>query len=357
MRVHHPGRGLRAVALAFLVVAAGCVTTPETREPEVRELVFPQPPDEPRFVFERTVSSSANLREDTGTDRLRRAVTGESITGRGFGKPFDVVACKGRIYVSDTVERSVMVFDVPARRFFEIGNEDPGALAQPLGINVDSECRLYVADGTRKQVHVYAPDGTFERAIGGPDWFHRLSHVAVSPDGREVFVVDTGGVDVDEHRIRVFDLASGEHLRDIGARGDQEGEFNLPRDVEVDGEGRLYVIDGANFRIQIFDRHGAFLRSIGSVGRRSGQFSRPKGIALDAEGRIYVSDAAFGNFQIFDPDGQLLLFIGTRGSKPEPATYMLPAGIDVDEDGRVLMVDQFFRKVDIFRPFALAPDA
>jgi hypothetical protein len=70
-----------------------------------------------------------------------------------------------------------------------------------------------------------------------------------------------------------------------------------------------------------------------------------------------VSDAAFGNFQIFTAEGQLLLYVGSRGSKLEPAKYMLPAGIDVDEDGRVYMVDQFFRKVDIYRPAGLPKES
>jgi DNA-binding beta-propeller fold protein YncE len=342
---------------ALAAVVSGCQSTP-SKPPEPVEIVFPPPPDEPRFVFERTLFSSANIKEDTGTDRFRRAVTGERITGRGFGKPFDVVACKGTIFVSDGVERGVLVFDVPAREFSTIGTDEDGALAQPLGIAVDRDCRLYVADGTHLKVLIYAPDGSYERALGGPEFFHRLSHVAVSPDGATLYATDTGGIDVQEHRVRVFDLATGAHVRDIGSRGSEEGEFNLPRDLEIGVDNRLYIIDGANFRVQVFDAAtGRFVRSFGRVGRQAGQFSRPKGIALDPQGRVYVSDSAFGNFQIFQPDGQLLMFIGTRGSRGEPAVYMLPAGIDVDEDGRILMVDQFFRKVDIYRPTGLAANA
>jgi sugar lactone lactonase YvrE len=123
----------------------------------------------------------------------------------------------------------------------------------------------------------------------------------------------------------------------------------------VDPDGLLYVTDGGNFRVQVFDQEGRFVRTWGSPGRRLGQFSRPKGIALDPQGNVYVADAAFGNFQIFTAQGALLMFIGERSTTPGPAKYMLPAGIDVDQDGRVYMVDQFFRKIDIFRPAALEP--
>jgi len=345
------------VAAAALLFTGGCVA-PENKPAEpAPEIVFPPPPDEARFVFERTLFGTANLTEEDATLRLRRLVTGEQVSGRGFAKPFDVVACKGYVYVSDSVDRSVFAFDIPRRRFFEIGIDEPGTLSQPLGLNTDAQCNLYVADVTARKVMVYDRDGKFLRAIGNPEQFNRLSHVAVTPDGTRLFAVDTGGVDNDDHRVRVFDAVSGEHLSDIGRRGKEPGQFNLPRDAEIGADGLLYVIDGANFRVQVFRQDGTLVRTFGEVGRQTGQFSRPKGIALDSEGRVYVSDAAFGNYQIFTPEGQLLLFVGSRGARPEPATYMLPAGIDVDEDGRVLMVDQFFRKVDIYRPAKLAPDA
>jgi DNA-binding beta-propeller fold protein YncE len=224
-------------------------------------------------------------------------------------------------------------------------------------LNVDAQCNLYVADGSRAQVLVFDADGRLQRTIGGADWFNRLSHATPTPDGGRVFAVDTGSLESRNHHVRVFDTDSGEHLYDIGTRGGETGEFNLPRDVEIGPDGKVYVVDGANFRVQVFDQDGNFVRAFGEVGRQSGQFSRPKGIAIDAEGRVYVSDAAFGNFQIFTPEGELLLYVGSRSSRPEPAKYMLPAGIDVDEDGRVYMVDQFFRKVDIYRPANLPQES
>jgi DNA-binding beta-propeller fold protein YncE len=114
-------------------------------------------------------------------------------------------------------------------------------------------------------------------------------------------------------------------------------------------------VDGANFRVQVFESDGTFVDAFGAVGVYPGQFSRPKGIAADPDGNVYVTDAAFGNFQIFNPEGQLLLFVGSRSETMQPARYMLPAGIGVDEDGRVYMVDQFFRKVDVYRPARIAP--
>jgi DNA-binding beta-propeller fold protein YncE len=343
---------LTGILVAALLVT-GCASTPQPDPRDLAPLYFPPPPDQPRFVFERTVRTSADLEKADKNELMRQVLTGESQDGRALAKPFDVAACQGQVFVSDTVRRSVMVFDVPGRRFFEIGSEEPGMLRKPLGLNTDADCRVYVADGTTRSVMIYDQSGQFLRAVGGQKWFERLSHVTVDADGTRVFAVDTGGVNTSAHRVRVFDAQTGEHLYDIGSRGKEPGEFNLMRDAEIGPDGILYVVDGGNFRVQAMGQDGNHVRTIGALGRRYGQFARPKGIAVDAGGNIYVSDAAHGNFQIFDPEGQLLLFVGTRSEKADRAAYMLPAGIDVDEDGRVYMVDQYFRKVDIYRPVTL----
>lgn len=352
-------------SLVFILTAAlalgGCMAVPESREAQKREaavIVFPPPPDEPRFFYERTLRSSADVKLDTDTDIFRRAVTGEQRQGEGLFKPYGVAAYRGRVFVGDTVGHAVMAFDIPGQRFFKIGEEDPGALSLPLGMDVDKQGNLYVVDGAFKRVTVYDRDGKFLRSIAeDPGWFNKPAGLAVDADGRRVYVVDIGGVQSQEHRVRVFDAQSGEHLFDFGKRGSQPGEFNLPRDITVAPDGSLYVVDGGNFRVQKFHDDGTLISVFGGIGRQSGQFSRPKEAAVDKDGNVYVADAAFGNFQIFNPDGQLLLAVGGRSSIDAPTKYLLPSGIAVDEDGRVYMVDQYFRKVDIYRPAGLAPDA
>lgn len=355
-------RLVRAGSGLFLIVLAGALAAcaaPRPADPrgdvQQQELVFPPPPETPRFVFERTILGSADIKVEDSESKWRRILTGEVDASTSFSKPFDVEACQGRIYVSDTVRRSVHIFNVPAGDYTEVGLDEPGILRKPLGMAVDGDCNLYVVDGTLRRVVVYDQDGEYLTAFGGKDKFERPSHVAVDADARYAFVVDTGGVSTDQHRIRVFDIATGEVAYDIGHRGTGQGEFNLPKDIAVGPDGRVYVVDSSNFRVQVFEADGTYVHTFGSIGVQPGQFSRPKGLATDPDGNVYVTDAAFGNFQIFNPAGQLLLFIGTRSTSAGAAKYMLPAGIAVDEDGRVYMVDQFFRKVDVYRPAAIGP--
>lgn len=350
---------LTATLALCATLIGGCAQLGEEGEaPVVNQgpLVYPGPPDEPRFVFERTIRSSADVVAEKEDDAFRRLVTGQARTGYFMTKPYAVAVHKGRIFVSDSAERVVKVFDVPNGQFFTVGEGEPGQLVKPLGLDVDRAGRLFVADATQKMILIYNRDGKFLRKIGGADLFDRISSVTVDPSGRRIYVVDIGGVRSENHRIRVFDTASGEHVMDIGTRGNGPGQFNLPRDMAIGKDGRLYVVDGGNFRVQIFNEDGSYHSSFGSVGRQLGNFARPKEIATDPEGNVYVADAAFGNFQIFSPEGDLLMYIGGRSERGGPGEYILPSGIAVDDDGRIYFIDQWFAKLDVFRPYSLPAD-
>jgi sugar lactone lactonase YvrE len=348
---------------AVLAVLAGCAAVEPEQKGKQIQVVWPMPPDPPRFYYEFVIRGSSDIEPITEEQSLKATFLGNSgQVFEPFGKPYAVAVHKGRMFVSDSVSRMVRVFDAPSGLYFKIGtpSEDGNPQAQllkPEGIDVDGDGNLYVADASMKVVKVYSRDGKYLRTLITPGDVDRLASVTVDKSGDRVYVVDIGGPGSSNHRVRVYDARSGKHLFDIGKRGDGPGEFNLPRDVAICKNGDLYVVDGGNFRIQIFDHEGKFKKSFGQIGRQLGNFSRPKEIACDKEGNVYVIDAAFGNFQIFNPEGELLMFIGERDNESFPGHYMLPSGITVDEDGRVYVVDQWFKKVEIFRPVGLTNGA
>ena len=265
------GRGLFCLVLAGTLASCVAPGPADSRNAEEQqELVFPPPPETPRFVFERTIVGSADITVEDSESKWRRVLTGEVDTSTGFSKPFDVEACQGHMYVSDTVRRSVHVFNVPTGEYKEIGHDEPGILRKPLGMDVDGDCNLYVVDGTLKRVVVYDQDGNYLSAFGGTDKFERPAHVAVDADARFAYVVDTGGVSTDQHRVRVFDLSTGELAYDIGQRGTGEGAFNLPKDIAVGLDGRVYVVDSSNFRVQVFEADGTYVHTFGSIGVQPG---------------------------------------------------------------------------------------
>ncbi len=330
-----------------LLLLAGCAAP----QKEFRPPVFPAEPEQPRFIYERTLMSSGDVEELSGAEKFRMFATGQGRRVRGIVKPYDVAVHKGKVYVSDTVQRAVLLFDIPNKKFQMIGTRGAGILSKPIGIDVSAEGEVYVVDSTSKRVVVYSADGNYRRTFAGKGQLERPSGLAVS--GGRVFVIDTGGIESELHRVQVFDGKSGKLLQTIGGRGKAEGEFNLPLMIEADERGHIYVVDSGNFRVQHFDDKGEFVSAFGQVGVRYGHFSRPKGIAIDDDGNLYVVDTSFGNFQIFNNEGRLLMFIGSRGERNEPGIFSLPAGIDIDEDGRIYVVDQYFGKVEVFRPYAL----
>jgi DNA-binding beta-propeller fold protein YncE len=342
-----------AMGMAALLFAVGCAQAPKQASKPFEIPVFPPPPEVARIIWERTVHSTADVVADEKDGGLRRLVTGEMRTGEGMEKPYGVAVRNGRVYVGDTVARNVVMFDLNAKRFTRIGVDDPGSLRMPFGMDIDAQGNLYVLDGTLKRVHVYDGDGKFLRTMGQDMKWSRPAGLAIDAPRKRLYIIDAGGVNSDDHRVRALDLDTGKQLFEIGKRGEGPGEFNLPRDAVVGADGLLYVVDSGNFRIQVFDGDGKFVKTFGAIGRQSGQFSRPKEIAADSAGNIYVVDSAFGNFQIFSPEGVILLDVGGRSNNDAPAKFMLPSGIAVDVDGRIYMVDQFFRKLEVFRPAQL----
>jgi hypothetical protein len=175
---------LRAAGVLLAgATAGGCVAPEKPDEPAQPLPVYPPPPEQPRFVYERTITGSTDVKEETSTSRLRRLVTGESEYGQGFGKPFDCAVLAGRLYVSDTVLRAVLAFDFPGGKFFDVGESGPGAVKKPLGLAVDNAGRLYVCDGTTKRVQVFEADGRYVVSLGGSELLQRPSGVAVNGAG------------------------------------------------------------------------------------------------------------------------------------------------------------------------------
>ncbi len=311
-------------------------------------LFWPAPPDEPRFVFEGSLRDRDAIKKKSNQELLFDAVTGKR-NKTIFNKPYDVAASGGKIVVTDTVFKHALMFDVPRRRLFRFGVRNDGVLEKPLGVAMDAQQFVYIADGSANIVKVYDSLGLFQRYVGEKGDFVKPVDVAVRADGNRIYVVDAGGLYSESHGFVIFDK-EGNKLREVRSRGAGESQFNLPNQAAVAPDGTLYVLDAGNFRVQAFSSEGDYLRSWGKAGRKLGEFARPRGIGVDTDGNVYVTDAQFRNFQIFSPEGELLMFIGGGDNlEDEPGQYVLPAGITVDETNRVYVVDQILLKVEVIR--------
>lgn len=303
------------------------------------QLVWPPPPEQPRIRFVREFTDRNSI-EGSGASWLA-TLAGEAPKDR-MSKPYGVAAGRnGKVYVTDTGEKRVYVFDTKNAKLSFIGTTAAGPLSLPLGIAADSSGLVYVSDGALKSVMMYSEDGSLVRAIGSSKDFANPVGIALDQAKRRIYVVDS-----QLHEVKAFSM-EGTFLFKFGKRGNEDGEFNFPTNVAVGKDGKIYVVETMNARVQVFDSEGKFLFTFGSLGDSFGQFTRPKGIALDSEGNIYVVDAAFNNFQIFDPKGTLLMFVGTLGK--DPGMFWLPAGACADEQDQIYVVDQMNQRVQVFQ--------
>ncbi|NOZ13644.1 MAG: hypothetical protein GXO69_08380 [Acidobacteria bacterium] len=315
-----------------LIFVSGCVRAPKetvkSRTEPNQFIFYPPLPNQPRYQFLATISSSKDIRQ--GPSKLFKFIVGsDQDKPTPINKAYGSALAGDRLYVCD-IHGGLRVIDFKKHSFTTWGLTEPGNLTSPINVAIDKKNGLvYVADIGRKQVMVYDQNGRFVRAYGSTGQFEGPVDVVIS--GKHLFVCD-----VRKHQVHVVDMKSGKTLYDIGKPGSGNDELFHPTNIAIEG-GKLYVSDTTNFRVQIFSLKGKPISRFGQVGDKPGMFSRPKGIAVDREGRIYVADAAFENIQVFNKKHQLLLFFLSPGNGK--GMINLPAGISISYD-----IPQFFRK-------------
>jgi DNA-binding beta-propeller fold protein YncE len=164
-------------------------------------------------------------------------------------------------------------------------------------------------------------DGEFQNPYG----------LAVDEVNGRVYVADTGN-----NKIRKFNLF-GEYQNSFGASGSGDRQFLHPQGVGVDSaNGDIYVVDTVNQRIQKFRTDGTnytFLLKFGSFGNQNDQFNLPRDIAIDAQGNVYVCDSGNDRLSKFTSSGDFLAVIGQDDS------LLNPYGIALDSSGNIYVAD------------------
>jgi len=118
---------------------------------------------------------------------------------------------------------------------------------------------------------------------------------------------------------------------------DMTANLNAASDVCVSKDGRIYVVDGVNHKIRIFNRNGKFLSSFGTKGSGNGEFRFPLGVDIDNSGKVYIADSGNHRIQIFSPEGKFIAKINIPSKDKHPAD---PTDVVVDDSrNRCYIVD------------------
>jgi len=354
-----PGTCRAGVSAALLVsgLLAGLLAGCAPREGDVAPAltpapaapVWPSPPDVARYALAGVLIGEQDFiapeaRQSSGARTAFEWVVGLVVGPRRYKelrRPVaGLVRADGSVVVVDAGHKGVAVFDMVAKRFAIWDEAAPGAgFVSPVAIAEDGSGGYLVTDSELRRVirldALGQPAGDFGGGV-----LIRPTGIARDPLTGTIYVADTGA-----HNIKAFDGA-GQLIDTVAGPGREAGRLNTPTHMTFH-DGRLYVVDTLNFRVQAFNRDGTPVLDFGELGLSVGNMSRPKGVAIGGEGRIYVVESLYDHLLIFDHDGKLLLPIGGTGR--EVGQFYLPAGVWTDNQHRVYIADMFNGRIIVLR--------
>ena len=215
-----------------------------------------------------------------------------SVVGVGVnqGHIWVVQRC-GRNVCDGSSDDPIIEFDMSGKPVKSFGS---GLFVAPHGLTFDKNGDFYVADYQGKPakgrvIYKFNQNGKILMTLGtpgvagdGPDKFTEPNEVAIAPNG-DLFVADGHSVKPGS-TARIVKLSPhGKFIKEWGTFGEGPGEFKMPHALRFDSEGRLWVADRYNKRLQVFDQDGKYITEYR-------QFGAP--VAIDFEGdAIFVADA------------------------------------------------------------------
>jgi DNA-binding beta-propeller fold protein YncE len=274
----------------------------------------------------------------------------------GLHNPMGVaVGLDGRVYVTETGgSRKIHIYDSLGQQ--ELASfSSPGAAEAdrvPMYIAVGPTGDLYVSDRGASKIFTFSPDGDYKGEVAPPPGTEEWDPLAMTFDkAGNLYVAD---VTPGSHRILVMDPLGNLKLS-FGTQGEKRGEFWYPNGLVVDDQGRIFVSDSNNGRMQAFDETGKFLFQI-SRGMSEGDLAMPRGIAIDSKGRLLVVDTTRGSIQAYkvsdagatsdEPPVEFKgVFYGDLGRR---ISFLYPNGMALDGKNKAYIADRGNNRVSIW---------
>jgi peptidylglycine monooxygenase len=251
--------------------------------------------------------------------------------GQEFQAPSAVaVDSQDRVYVFQRRGPPILVFDREGQ-FLSAWPRVSGELEDAHHIFVGPDDGVYLADRDAHQVLKYTTNGVLQMSLGNRHRaamqapFNHPSDIAVAPSG-EIYVSDGYG----NSSVHLFSQ-DGTYVSSFGSPGSGPGQFRVPHSIRIANDGRVFVCDRENHRVQVFTAAGEYID-------QWTDFKFPMGIHIDSNQVVYVTDQV-PRVSIFNLDGELL----ARGR-----TFENGHNVYTDSQGSIYAVDTANQRVQKF---------
>lgn len=280
------------------------------------------------------------------------------------------VDSNGNIYIADTANGRVMVFDSSGQRLIRkvvIGAEEKARAERILTkMKQDKMAKLKKNNKNIKEKDVLSHDAVsfypYSVALDKNNNIYVTCNVA-----NKIFVYNSNWRKIRELKAwqPLNAVVNGDRVYVLGRKtiyiystggtllskwchfGKKAGEIDGPLALDVDQKGNIYISDTLNCRIQAFKQNGEVLWMMGrptkSMDESNRVFGLPAGLAIGADGNLYVIDAFHGTIFVINDKGKKLAELGQMGS--DDGQLEMPQLITHVRDNTFLVADKYNNRV------------
>ena len=288
---------------------------------------------------------SPNISVEVNTDTLATMITKFGCVSNTSSNDGTLLTsrkrCMSDVSLNDSVTSCKKIARViPQRDYTKLKHpvQTITGINSPCYIAFSDNGDMFVTSNSDHCIHVYDSSGKKKTTIGskgsGELQFQSPHGIVIS--GEVVYVAEWGG-----NRIHKL-TTGGEYLGTFGQKGSDVGQFNRPWGINISPEGKVYVADIDNSRIQVFHSDWTLSHIIDAKVSGDGSFGRPYDVAFDISGDVHVT-ACSNSVTVFTPSGQFV-------RKYDQTHLKNPIGIAIDSAGYSLVMNYFSSSLSIYDP-------